>query len=402
MSDHVAVIGAGLAGLAAALHLTRAGVEVRVYEASDRVGGQLATDVVDGFRLDRGFQVHNTSYPEATRLLDEPELDFHDFVRGALLCTPDGRRLLAPSPRAVPSLLTAPLGSVTDRLALGRLAAEALLEPVSRLKARDEVSTYDYLRGRGLSDGAIDRFLRPFLGGVFLESALTTSSRFFLLSFRCFVHGRSVLPADGIGAIPAQLAALLPPGSVSLSTPATALPTDAAAVIVATDAPAAHRLLPELGTPPALTSVTTVYHCCDAPLEGPAAIRLDATGHPFVQNSVVLTATVPSYAPAGRQLVSTSALGADVPESAVRQALPLFYGPIADTFEHIATVSIAQATPVQPPPLGSLRRPVRVRPGVYVAGAHRDTASTQGALVSGRRAATAVLADLHLPTRETA
>ena len=205
--DHVAVIGAGLAGLGAALHLIRAGVPVRLYEASDRVGGQVVTDRVDGYLLDRGFQVHNTAYPEPRRLLDEAALGFGEFVRGAYLAEP-GRRHLVADPRsrplAVGSVLSAPLGSLGDRIALARLAGSVLTQSVSCLVAKPETTTYDYLRGHGLSDAAIDRFLRPFLSGVFLESALTTSSRFFLLTFRCFLTGRTVLPADGIGAIPSS------------------------------------------------------------------------------------------------------------------------------------------------------------------------------------------------------
>lgn len=398
-TDHVAVIGAGLAGLGAALHLTRAGVPVRLYEAGDRVGGQVVTDRVDGYLLDRGFQVHNTAYPEPHRLLDGNALQFGEFVRGAYLVEPGRRHLLA-DPRSKPlaagSVLTAPLGSVVDRVALARLAASVLSQPVSRLLTKPEQTTEDYLRDRGLSDGAIDRFLRPFLGGVFLESALTTSSRFFILSFRCFLTGRAVLPAEGIGAIPGQLAAHLPAGTLRLASPVETLPTDAVAVIVATDTATAHGLLPELGPAPGLTAVTTIYHSADAAPVRDAVLMLDATGRPTIANTVVLTNAVPSYAPTDKHLISTSVLADDITESQVRHALQMFYGHVVADFEHVATVAVPHATPVQPPPLGDLRKPVRVRDRVYVAGAHRDTASTQGALVSGRRAATAVLRDLHL------
>ena len=167
-------------------------------------------------------------------------------------------------------------------------------------------------------------------------------------------------------------------------------------MIVATDTATAHRLLPELGPAPALTAVTTVYHAADSPPVADPLLMLDATSRPIIANTVVLTNAVPSYAPVGKHLISTSVLTGDVTESQVRQALHMFYGHVVADFEHVATVAVPHATPVQPPPLGNLRKPVRIRDGVYVAGAHRDTASTQGALVSGRRAATAVLRDLHL------
>lgn len=399
-AHHVTVIGGGLAGLAAALRLSRAGVPVELHEAAEQVGGQVCTEAVDGFLLDRGFQVHNTAYPEPATLLDVQALQLRHLLRGALLVEPGRRHLLA-DPRQRPSgaagLLSAPIGATSDRIALARLVLRLLASPVDRLLREPEVTTVDYLRRHGFSARAIDGLFRPFLSGVFLERQLDTSSRIFLLTFRSFVRGSTCLPSAGMGAIPRQLASLLPAGTVRLTSRIYELPTDAAAVVVACDPATAYRLLPELGRPPTLTSVSTYYHACDTPPVVDPVLLLDTTGRSPIANTLVLTASAPSYAPAGKHLVSTSVVGPELPEMTVRQALRGYYGDAVADFEHLRTVRVEQGTPLQSPPMGDLRRSVRVRPGVYVAGAHRDTASTQGALVSGRRAAAAVLADLNLP-----
>ncbi|MCW2620868.1 MAG: amine oxidase, flavin-containing [Frankiales bacterium] len=387
------MVGAGLAGLACARRLHHAGVAVRVLEAGDAVGGRVRTDVVDGMLLDRGFQVHNTGYPEAGRVLDHDALALRTFRAGALVRIGAGLHRVA-DPRRVPAwaigTARAPIGSVRDKAAITRLAAVDGFGAVGRLKARDETTTHARLRAAGVSDTAIDRFFRPFLSGVFLEDRLDTSSRFFDLVWRSFVRGASCLPAAGMGAIPAQLAAGL---DVQLGTAVTRLPS-ARALVVATGAVAAGELLPGLPVP-AFRSVTTLYHLApEAPTTEPAIVLDGESGGP-VANTVVLTNVAPSYAP-GRHLVSSSVVSGSAQEADVRAHLQRIYDVDTGAWEHVRTYDIREALPSMAPPLGDLRKDVRVRDGVYVCGDHRDTASIQGALVSGRRAATAVLEDLGL------
>ena len=83
-SADVLIIGAGLAGLCCARRLAEAGVTFQIVEASDGIGGRVRTDEVDGFLLDRGFQVLLTAYPEARRVLDYSRLDLKPFSPGAL------------------------------------------------------------------------------------------------------------------------------------------------------------------------------------------------------------------------------------------------------------------------------------------------------------------------------
>jgi phytoene dehydrogenase-like protein len=406
-SADVVVVGAGLAGLSAARRLAAAGVDVLVVEAADAVGGRVATDAVDGFLLDRGFQVYNTAYPEAAAVLDHRALDLRPFTPGALVRIGDRlHRLTDPRrrPLTVGATLLAPIGSPADKARIGLVSVRDALLPAERLIAEPETTTYEALRRRGLSDSMIDRFLRPFLAGVFLEWELTTSNRFFDLVWRTFALGTVCVPAGGMGQIPAQLAAGLPDGSVHCGVRVEAVRTGAVvtgartvrarAVVVATDPRAAAGLLPGLPVP-VMRAVTTFYHVAPAPPVAEPTLVLDGERRGPVVNSVVLTNAAPTYSPDGRALVSTSVLGVDPPDDAtLRRELERLYGASTSDWALLATVRVPAALPAAPPPLGNLRRPVALGDGLFVAGDSRDTPSIQGAMVSGRRAATAVLREL--------
>ncbi|MCW2715227.1 MAG: hypothetical protein JWN88_2274 [Frankiales bacterium] len=396
------MVGAGLSGLTCARHLAAAGVAVAVLEAEPVVGGRVRTDTVDGMLLDRGFQVHNTGYPEAQRVLDQPSLDLRPFAAGAMVRV--GTRLhRVGDPRRVPTWAPAtalsPIGSLKDKALIARLSVEAALHSPDALLSRTETTTDDALRRRGFSDTVIDRFFRPFLSGVFLEDELATSSRLFDLVWRSFVRGTQCVPATGMGALPAQLAVGL---DVRLSTPVDAVTAGTIrvagevlsprVVVVAAAAEGAGRLLPGLDVPPS-RSVTTHYHLApEAPVTD-AAIVLDGERSGPVANTVVLTNAAPTYAP-GRHLVSSSVVSGDASEGAVRAHLSRLYGVDTTRWEAVASYTVSGALPSQAPPMGRFRKAVRLEPGLYVCGDHRDSASIQGALVSGRRAATAVLQEI--------
>ncbi|QNN51322.1 NAD(P)/FAD-dependent oxidoreductase [Nocardioides mesophilus] len=408
----VLVVGAGLAGLACARRLVAAGVDVRVLEASDGVGGRARTDRVDGFLLDRGFQVLNTGYPELRRVLDLDALDLRFLDPAVRVARSDGiLRLPHPlrDPAGLPTVLTSPLAGVAGKLSLGAYAGRTAVLPVDRLRRRDDVPGPDAWRRAGVPQQVIDDVLVPFFSGVVLERRPTTSRRFLDLMFRMFVRGRSAVPAAGMQQMAEQLAAALPPGTVRLETPVHRVLPDAVgtgdgevgatAVVVATDAWTAHRLLPELGEPPAARGVTTYYHAAPRWPGRSASLVVDAVAGSPVANSVALSEAAPSYAPPGRVLVSTSVVHgpAGAPalgEEELRDHLSRLHETNTAQWELLRTYEVPRALPAMPAP-HPMRRPAAVRHEgglVFVAGDHRDTSSLQGALVSGRRVADAVLA----------
>ena len=246
------IIGGGVAGLTCARYLHNAGKEFVLLDASDALGGRVRTDTVDGFRLDRGFQILLTAYPEAQRLLDYTALDLRAFRSGAMI-RQEGKFVEMTDPFKEPltifKTLTAPVGSLTDKLRLLELMQEVNTVADTRDFFRDEdTSTMQYLQDYGWSPQMIATFFKPFFGGVFLENELTTSSNFFRFVFKQFYNGQAVLPTGGMQAIPEQLAVGLPGGSVRLNTPVAALDGNvvhlakgerirADKIVVATDAP---------------------------------------------------------------------------------------------------------------------------------------------------------------------
>ncbi|MFJ9116957.1 NAD(P)/FAD-dependent oxidoreductase [Streptomyces sp. NPDC102394] len=403
----VLVIGAGVAGLACARDLLAAGLEVGVVEASDAVGGRMRSDRVEGFVVDRGFQVFNTSYPQVRHRLTLRDLGLRPFTPGFLAHTRQGRlRFSDPTrrPRTLPDLLPGRLAGPRDLAALGLLSARDMLAPVRLVKRSRESTTRTALADAGFSEEFVERFFRPFLSGVFLEDELETSSRFFHLVWRSMLRGTLCLPTAGIGAVPRALGGALPTGTVRLETAVTGL-TDAGAVtddgaelparavVVATGPGPAGRLLPGLELP-GYRTVTTYYHVAPRPPLAEPTLLVDERRR-FL-NTCVLSEVVPGYAPAGSALVATSVLGEDAEkrEAAVRDAVAEAYDADTGGWDLLTSRTIQEALPAMPPPQ-PLSRTSRVGPGRYVCGDHRSTGSVQGALASGARAAREVLRDLH-------
>ncbi|WP_410815482.1 FAD-dependent oxidoreductase [Micromonospora sp. 050-3] len=403
----VVIVGGGLAGLAAARRLHRAGVPWRLVEAEGRLGGRVATDVVDGHLIDRGFQVLNTAYPRLGTLLDTDQLNLGYFTSGVLVRKGDKLlRLVNPlrEPTGGPGTALAGVGSLLDRLRFAALATGCATLPASRLLAAPETTSETALRRAGLSDAIIEELLRPFLSGVFIERELSTSSHVLAMVLRSFARGRIGLPAEGMAALPRAIAAPLPADLLDLDTPVAEVTpgrvrTQAGdircrAVVVAVDPPAAAALLPALATV-RMHSYTTYYHSAPEPPLSEPILLVDGDRRELVANTVVLSNAAATYAPAGRHLIATSVVGPTAPpEPTIRAELTRLYGRSTADWTHLTTVAIPEALPAAPPPQGRLRKPVALGEGLFVAGDHRDSPSIQGALTSGWRAAGAVLDEL--------
>jgi phytoene dehydrogenase-like protein len=413
LADNVVIVGGGMAGLTCAWHLQQAEVPFTLLEASDRCGGRVQTDEVNGFRCDRGFQILLTSYPEASAVLDYGKLDLHAFYPGALVhFDGDFHRMADPFRRPVDAMthVFSPIGSTTDKarvLGLRRQARAGTLEDVF---TRPQTTTINRLSQLGFSPGMVDRFLRPFLAGVFLENQLDTSSRKLEFVFRMFSLGSNTLPAGGIAAIPNQIVDRLPASRLRLNSPVEAIDHGqvrlvhgetiaAKAIVVATEAgPLAHAVC--RNGPVEYHRVSCIYYAADRPPIAEPILILNGDGSGPINNLCFPSEVAPGYAPKGQTLVSVSILDRgdesnEQLEAAVRKQLVEWFGQETETWEHLRTYRIPLALPAQPPDsLNTVQKPVRIDRGLYVCGDHRDMASLNGAMASGRKVAEAVYNDL--------
>ena len=403
-SSDIVVVGAGLAGLVAARTMQQAGRDVVLLEASDGVGGRVRTDLVDGYRLDRGFQVLLTAYPEVQRQFDVDALDLRPFEPGAMVW--DGRKLATVGdpfrrPKTLLSTGLAPIGSITDkarilgqRIRLSRTSAPDLLRG-------EDMTTLDALLREGFSPRMIDAFFRPLVGGIQLDPSLETSRRMFDVIFKSLIEGSAAVPAKGMGELPAQLAADLAPGTLHLDTPVTAVRSGqivvgdghrlrAGRVIVATDGAVASELLGL--SPVASNPATCVWFGAERPPSDHRYIVLDGTDPGPPLNLAIMSNVAPDYAPPGMALMAAAWPGRLDPdaEEGVRVQLARIWGSQVDGWTHLRTDVIPHGQPQRHPPF-SPKQPVMLADDLFVCGDHRDTASIQGALFSGRRCAEAVL-----------
>ena len=374
------VIGAGLAGLNAALTLQDKGADVTVVEASDRTGGRVATDRVDGFLCDRGFQLINARYPSLVDLNVINEIDFIAAPRMIEVSLGDSRHVIGDPRKAPLSALDRATGTIPEKLALLRIIFR---------RAKKDQSIGEVLSVLG---STYERVLRPFLAGVFLSDPHEVDAAYGMSVIRSFINGAPGLPRAGVGELPRALSKRIK--NLQLNTRVEAIQANrletssgeilAKKIIVATDPTTAMQLL-DLTEPTPMVGCITWYHSAQVNPSGTARLIIDGQRRGPVINSIVISDISPSYAPAGSHLVSsTSAVG--INESDVRRHLALMWGVDTREWALIAKYEIAAALPLHS--VGrALTQPLKISENIFVAGDHRSVPSQQGALFTGKLAA---------------
>jgi hypothetical protein len=377
VSKSVVVVGAGLAGLTCAIYLQRRGANVTVLESSDRIGGRVKTDSVNGFLFDHGFQVINPSYSEIRRLNALSDLEFCEVFNNLRILEDFGEVKIGLSHLAK----TLSIGSVPEKIAFAKFLAS---------NSRDYKLGESGQRFKRLYETA----LSPFLRGVFLTSPDLIRADIAREIIRSFIFGRPGVPQFGVGKFSENLA--LEVSDIRFNSQVDEIRKgsvqgdfgriDCDEIVVATDLTTAAQML-DLGEIPKTLSSTTWYHATNEDLADDNYLALDSKS-PIV-NSLVISKVSKSYAPAGINLISSTSL-APISESEVRKELSRFWKCDTRNWDLAARYEIKQSLPFRTD-LDQLNRSPKISNGIYIAGDHRSVPSQNGAMSSGRQAALAII-----------
>jgi len=375
----VIIIGAGLSGLTAAVYLQQKKHSVQILEASDRVGGRVKTDVVDGYRMDHGFQVLQTAYPEAKAILDYKALKLKKFGSGALVLLKNGRKTEIGDPSRQPTTLfktlASPVGGIGDKVKMLTLKERLKKQEIDDVFQNEAITTREALYYYGFSPKMTDQFLKPFFSGIFLEEKMDTSRRMFDFVFKMFqkvtkIDDKKVHTADGH---------IFEADVVLLATEATSLVKD---------------YKKEVNQK--YQSVTNIYFAAPvSPIKKPL-IALNASEKKLVNNICVMTDVSKSYAPKGKALISASVNGirnenAAALAQSIKEEMKEWFGAQTDQWDLLKTYKIHYALPHQKEVFNDLPlAKMKINDRLFMCGDHTMYGSINAAMKSGRLAAEAI------------
>jgi protoporphyrinogen oxidase len=413
-NEKVIIIGAGIAGLTAAIELEKAGFKPTILESTDRIGGRVKTDLINGYLLDHGFQVLLTAYPEAQHYLDYEKLDLKKFSPGALIIDAKNGSYVISDPLRQPSsffnMLFSPVGSFSDKIKIFKWNRALKKLSIDEIFAKSDKTSLEFLTEKGFSNEIINQFFKPFFGGIFLENRLDTSSRMLEFVFKMFGEGYATVPREGMKAIPEMLASNLTQTEIKFNQRVEKVglkkveldngdELEADVIIIATKP---DELLPQLiGQFSEDQFVINLNFSSDIDPIGKSLIALVPDDKYLINNISVMNNTSSSYAPEGRYLLSVSVTqnyeenDKDLRRRIFKELVEVFPELENATLQHLKTYYIDNALP-KIEDFQNKMKPShsKIQTGIYLAGDYLLNGSINAAMASGRYAAHAVFEDL--------
>lgn len=402
------IIGGGISGLTCAKYLNEKGYSFMLLEGSDALGGRVRTDKVDGFLLDRGFQILLTNYPEAKKVLNYNNLDLKYFGSGAMIKAEKGFMKMENPFRNKMAYLTmafSSVGSLSDKLKIRKFANELSEIPDDEFFEMDATDTLTFLRNYGWSEKMINNFFKPFYGGVFLENDLITSSNFFQFTFKQFFKGDAAIPADGMQAIPEQIAEMLPRNCIRKNARVKGFEgkqifldggevITADRIVVATDPKTGDKLLGETNERAYNITTCTYFSAEISPLKGERFIALNPNRRGVVHNVCVPSDISAHYGNAGKALISVSTQGLEKLDernltNRIKRELFDWFGASVNVWKHLKTYHIPESL-VQYR-AGSERQNSKLGDNLYRCGDYLAYPSLNAAMQTGREVAQMIM-----------
>ncbi|NBO78587.1 MAG: FAD-binding protein [Actinobacteria bacterium] len=408
----VAIIGAGLAGLSCAKELKRNNIDFHIFESTDSVGGRVKTDNIDGFLLDRGFQLYNPSYSEGKKVLDYEKLNLKSFTPGVAIRDKNRLRVITDPLRSTDykyNFITQMPGSLREKIGLLSYFLKYLIQSDAQIAISKDISSLDALSKSKINKNLLNKLLRPFLQGVFLESELATSRKFLDVVLKTFLQGTPSVPEKGMQQIPLQLAETIGIENITFNSRVEKITENsiftnnkeikARKIVVASDP---IQAISWLNLPiKKMNSVSTWYFKANQEvaniLKSLPILFVDADNSGPLTNAVVLTNASKSYAPQNEVLVSASSIYPFEQSSTeeIKNHCAKLFGVDTKDWELIKKYEIKDALPQMKPPF-TLIDSNKVTENLFVCGDHRATSSINGAFLSGRNTATSVKVSLGL------